>query len=235
MVHRGSSPRRLMGALAAALLCATLLGYGMADHADAGVKRCERHRVDAADRARTVTGSGERIVVIGDSWSVGLGLDDLAGSWPSRLDGEVHVAGFSGSGFSAWASGCGRVSFADRAADAVAGGADVVVVEGGLNDFDQPNAATDAGFRRLMEVLAGQRVVVVGPVPAPAREGAVRRVDLLLAELSTEYRVPYVTTTDLDLAYLGDGLHLTEGGHREFGDAVAERLATLTPSRPRPM
>ena len=59
-----------------------------------------------------VTGSGERVVVVGDSWSAGLGLDDPVQSWPSRLPGRIHVAGFSGTGFSAHASPCGRVSFA---------------------------------------------------------------------------------------------------------------------------
>ena len=42
-----------------------------------------------------------------------------------------------------------------------------------------------------------------------------------------KYGVPYVTTTDLDLPYLEDRLHLTPAGHRAFGDAVAERIAAL--------
>ena len=58
------------------------------------------------------------------------------------------------------------------------------------------------------------------------------RVDTLLARLAAEYGVPYVRTSDLDLAYLADRLHLTAGGHRDFGDAVAVRIATLTPARP---
>ena len=58
------------------------------------------------------------------------------------------------------------------------------------------------------------------------------RVEALLESLSTEYGVPYVATSDLDLAYLSDHLHLTDDGHRAFGDAVAERIADLTPSRP---
>ena len=57
-------------------------------------------------------------------------------------------------------------------------------------------------------------------------------VDALLADLSEEYGVPYVATSDLDLTYLDDRLHLTEDGHRAFGDAVAERIAALIPTRP---
>jgi acyl-CoA thioesterase I len=52
-------------------------------------------------------------------------------------------------------------------------------------------------------------------------------VDQLLAHLSKKYGVPYVSTLDLKLPYLDDLLHLTPAGHREFGDAVAARIAAL--------
>jgi acyl-CoA thioesterase-1 len=188
---------------------------------------CARFAADSAARAAQVAGSGSRVVVIGDSWSVGLGLDETASSWAARLPGRVRVAGFSGSGFSTGASPCDGVSFAQRAAAAVAGGADLVVVEGGLNDVDQPSAAIRAGFARLMSVLAGHRVVVVGPASAPSRARAVPRVDALLASLAREFGVDYVRTADLELEYLPDGLHPTPAGHRAFGDAVAARIAHL--------
>ncbi len=95
-----------------------------------------------------------RVVVIGDSWSAGLGLDRPVQSWPSRLPGRVHVAGFSGSGFSAKASPCGRVSFADRAPAALGGGADLVVIEGGLNDYDRSRAEIKAGFARVVRAAS---------------------------------------------------------------------------------
>lgn len=231
MLHRGIL-RRLTGASVVVLLLAALMAFYAADRAGAGATPCQQHRVAARDRARLVTGDGSPVLVIGDSWSVGLGQDDLGRSWASRLPGEVHVAGFSGSGFSARASGCGRVSFADRAPTALATRPALVVVQGGLNDYDQPAAAIDQGFRDLMADLAGHRVVVVGPADAPARSRAVPRVDALLARLAQEYGVPYVRTSDLDLTYLDDRLHLTAAGHREFGDAVAERIAALTPARP---
>ncbi|NPC41382.1 GDSL-type esterase/lipase family protein [Nocardioides sp. zg-1230] len=234
MLHRGNL-RRVVGASTIALLIAALMAFYVADIADAGPTRCQQHRLDARERAAVVTGAGERVLVIGDSWSVGLGLDDLSGSWAARLPGEVHVRGFSGSGFSAGASGCGRVSFHDRARTAVGVRPRVVVVEGGLNDYDQPDRAIDHGFRNLMADLAGQRVVVVGPATAPLRAGAVPRVDERLEVLSELYGVPYVRTSDLDLDYLDDRLHLSEDGHRAFGDAVAERLAEVTPARPAPL
>jgi acyl-CoA thioesterase-1 len=230
VLHRGNL-RRVVGASAIAVLFAALMAFYVADIADAGPTPCQQHRLDARERAAVVTGEGQRVLVIGDSWSVGLGQDDLSRSWAARLPGEVHVRGFSGSGFSARASGCGRVSFHDRAPTAVGVRPRLVVVEGGLNAYDQPARAIARGFRNLMAALAGQHVVIVGPATAPLRARAVPRVDDRLEVLADLYGVPYVRTSDLDLAYLDDRLHLTEDGHREFGDAVAERLADVTPTR----
>lgn len=231
MLHRGI-PRRVAGASVVVLLLAALMAFWVADRAGAGPARCQQHRLDARERAAIVTGEGERVLVVGDSWSVGLGQDDLRRSWAAELPGEVHVRGFSGSGFSAGASHCGQVSFHQRAATALGVRPALVVVEGGLNDFDQPAAAIERGFRDLMADLAGHHVVVVGPADAPLRSRAVPRVDARLAELADAYGVPYVRTSDLELDYLEDRLHLTEAGHREFGEVVAERIADVDPARP---
>jgi acyl-CoA thioesterase I len=218
----------LVGAVLAIALAAVLTALIGVRAIGSDPSRCERFAADARARTAAVTGSGERVVVIGDSWSAGLGLDRSAGSWPSQLAGAVHVAGFSGSGFSAHASACGvAVSFAERAPRALHGGADLVVVEGGLNDYDQPEAEVRAGFHALMSELRGHRVVVVGPASAPSRIAAVPRVDALLARLSERYDVPYVRTSGLRLTYLPDRLHLTPAGHEAFGDYVAGRLAEL--------
>lgn len=225
----GSVRRRTLALGAVLIVVVTgLLVLRVADRAGADDDRCRQFAADSRDRAAEVSGSGPRVVVIGDSWSAGLGLTRAATSWPSRLPGAVHVAGFSGSGFSEHASTCPLVSFADRAPAAVLQGADLVVVEGGLNDYDQPDADIRTGFGRLMAELGDRRVVVVGPAAAPARVAAVPHLDRLLDDLTAAYRVPYVRTSGLDLPYLGDGLHLTSAGHAEFGDYVASRLSGLT-------
>jgi len=193
----------------------------------ADVDRCQRFASDSVSRASMVRGAGQHVVVIGDSWSAGLGLDRPGRSWPSHLAGRVHVAGFSGSGFSEHASDCAGVAFAARAPQALLHGADLVVVEGGLNDFDQPSEDVRAGFAQLMSELNGYRVVVVGPATAPSRARAIPRVDTLLAGLAAQYDVPYVATSGLRLSYLPDRLHLTRAGHAEFGKYVAEQLTTL--------
>lgn len=186
--------------------------------------RCERYDAASLERmARDSGDGGPRTVVIGDSYSVGFGLERPRDSWPSRLPGQVHVAGFSGSGFVR--SPCGATSYAERAAGAIAGGADLVVVEGGLNDVRYSDGQITAGFDELAEVLDGQRVLVVGPAAAPERAEGARHVDDLLARLSAAHDVGYLSTIDLDLAYLDDGVHLTPAGHQAFGDAVRDAVA----------
>jgi acyl-CoA thioesterase-1 len=221
--------RRAVLATVAALVCALVATGVIAERASAHQSRCEQFAAASARRAGMVTGSGERVVVIGDSWSAGLGLDHPVQSWPSRLPGRVHVAGFAGSGFSEHASPCGRVSFADRAPAALRNGADLVVVEGGLNDYDRSRAEIKAGFSRVVRIAASYPTVVVGPAMAPSRDvrDEVPRVDRLLGHLAQKYGVGYVSTVDLDLPYLDDRLHLQPAGHQAFGDAVAARIAAL--------
>lgn len=226
MIHRGNLRHAVVAALFVVLVAAMLAVHLAARARGADASRCERFAADSVARSQVVTGAGAKVVVIGDSYAAGLGLDAPGDSWPSRLHGTVHVAGFSGSGFSPGASRCAGVSFAARAPAAVRGGADLVVVEGGLNDHDQPDADIRAGFARLMGALQGRRVVVVGPPLAPARAATVPHVDRLLAALAASYDVAYVPTSGLDLTYLDDDLHLTPAGHRAFGDAVATALAT---------
>ena len=209
-----------LGSLVALLVVLTTFWVTSTAQAGDG-DRCERFAAGSVERAALVTGSGPETLVIGDSWSAGLGLDDLADSWPTRLPGTVRVAGFSGSGFSHDASECGDVSFASRASAALTPATGLVVVEGGLNDHDASDAEIAAGFTRLVEALDGHQVVVVGPAAAPSRAEAVRRVDELLAGLADQAGWGYVSAYDWELGYLPDQLHLTPEGHRAFGDLVA--------------
>jgi acyl-CoA thioesterase-1 len=170
---------------------------------------------------------GLRVAVIGDSWSQGSGLARPDGSWPSRLDGAVVVDGFGGSGFSAEASPCRDVAFPLRVERALATDPDLVVVQGGLNDFDVSPAAVREGVRSTLRRLEGHPVVVVGPAAAPQRAAGAVRVDALLAESTAAAGVPYVRTAEWELEYLPDRLHLTAAGHATFGDAVRDRLEEL--------
>ncbi|MDO7867652.1 SGNH/GDSL hydrolase family protein [Nocardioides jiangxiensis] len=193
---------------------------------------CQRAAEARSTRAAIVTGAGQRVLVIGDSWSAGRGLEHVGRSWPRYLPGRVHVDGFSGSGFSRGASPCAGRAYADRVDQALlrtGAKPDLVVLEGGLNEYDRPDDAIRSGVRRVLARLADRGipmrdVVVVGPVAAPARAGAVPRVDRVLSEEAARDHVRYLSVLDLELPYLPDRLHLTEQGHEEFGKAVAALL-----------
>jgi acyl-CoA thioesterase-1 len=225
VVLRGVAARKPLAlTLLAALAATVVLTFQLTDDAEgAFAERCERFAEASSWRADHDhdNGPGGRVVVIGDSYSAGLRLERPEESWPARLPGTVHVDGFSGTGFSARASGCGPVSFADRAPRALADGADLVVVEGGLNDYDRTAAEISAGFRRLARAVGDVPMLVVGPPPAPVRGRHVARVDEVLGDLAARHGATYLSMTGADLRYLDDGLHLTPGGHQEFGDLVA--------------
>jgi acyl-CoA thioesterase-1 len=217
-------------AAAVAAVLATLGGVVVLLHdgASAAESSCARTQAASLARASIVTGQGPRTLVIGDSWAAGYGLWDVGASFPTYLPGRVHVAAFSGSGFSEGATHCQHQSYADRAPDALRGGASLVVVEGGLNDTDQPPADVVSGFHRLMSALRGHRVVVVGPTAAPKRGASVYPVDALLARLCAAARVPYLSTLDVELPYQRDRLHPTADGARIFGETLARWIATQT-------
>lgn len=220
--------RRLALLVLGLVVVAVVVGAWATSREDsAAVDVCERQRADSAQRATEDTGRGQRVVVIGDSYTIGFPDEDAEDLWPARLDGRVHVEGWSGSGFSADASPCPDAQYAERAPRAVRDGSarpDLVVVQGGLNDHDQPSADIAAGARRLLSELGDRDVVVVGPPPAPALVGAVPRVDAVLAEVAREHGATYVSTADWRLPYVSDGVHLTPAGHREFGRRVAQAV-----------
>ncbi|KRA31215.1 MULTISPECIES: SGNH/GDSL hydrolase family protein [unclassified Nocardioides] len=225
MTRRITRPRLLLSVLATLLVVA--VSTTVLARAGARPDRCAVIGERAEARASLVTGSGADVLVIGDSYSVGAGVR-RSESWPVRLPGRVRVDGFSGSGFTVGASGCGDVSYATRAARSLSGATDLVVVEGGLNDYDQSLADLEAGFARLVRVLDGRHVLVVGPPPAPERPRAsVEAVDAALARLSAAQGMPYLSMLGVDLAYLDDDLHPDPAGHRVFGDLVAEKVRTM--------
>jgi acyl-CoA thioesterase-1 len=185
--------------------------------------RCDSFAAASDAREAQVVGrSGPRVLVLGDSWSVGLRLAHPDESWPAQLQGErVRVDGFSGSGYAAKASPCAGASFAQRARQAARRDYDLVIVQGGLNDVDRSPAEIRTGVRAVLAAFEGTRVVLIGPASAPSRAVGVPRVEALLADEAQRAGVRFVAASDLALPYLPDRLHLTATGHREFGEFVA--------------
>lgn len=188
-------------------------------------QKCARFAHESRARQQVVTGHGATTVVIGDSYSAGLGLNHPGQSWASDLPGRVHVFGFSGSGFSHGASPCPGVAYFQRAPRALGLRPSLVVIEGGLNDFDQPDADIRAGFRQVLAEVGHRRVLVVGPPPAPLRGARAAHVDAVLRGEAARSGTPYLSMIGEHFGYLPDRLHLTRSGHRQFGALVAARLA----------
>ena len=225
MTRTRTRPRLLLGLVV--VLLVTAVSTTIWVRAGAGPDRCTTTAERAAERAALVTGRGREVLVVGDSYSVGSGVRPDQ-SWPVRLPGRVRVDGFSGSGFGVHASACGDLSYAGRAARAVRPRTGLVVVEGGLNDHDQPLPELEAGFARLMRAMRDEQVVVVGPPPAPAFMGdRLAEVDRTLARLAAEHGASYLSMIEVELTYLEDDLHPDPAGHQVFGDLVAEHVARL--------
>ncbi|MFD1248728.1 SGNH/GDSL hydrolase family protein [Nocardioides ginsengisoli] len=219
--------RRFVLCCALVLIVTGVVGTTLWARAGARPDGCAFVESRADARAAVVTGSGPDVLVVGDSYSVGAGLRPDQ-SWPVRLSGRVRVDGFSGSGFSRHASACGDQSYATRIRGSLRPGTRLVVVEGGLNDYDQPVAELRSGFDRLVRELHGRRLLVVGPPPAPARPaGTVAAVDATLARLAVATGTPYLSMVEVRLTYQADRLHPDAAGQRVFGDAVAAHIRTL--------
>lgn len=191
---------------------------------------CAEREARRQERAAILSRSDEsalRIAVIGDSYSVGAGLDDVAASWPSYLPGEVRVDGFSGSGFTAGAGPCRGVAYGDRLDGVLGTAPGLLVLEGGLNDWLAPTAEIESSLSALLDRVGETPVVVIGPASAPRRLREVARVDAALATVAAAHGVAYVSATGWDLDYLPDSLHPSPSGHRVFGEAVAAVIREL--------
>ena len=227
----------VVSALAGAVLAAVLAGCssgeveslpGQAPSKDGALTQdmCSRFAAESVSRAAVVTGAGQQVVVIGDSWAAGYGLDDPSKSWPAYLDGEVRVSGFAGTGYARSSmERCGPISFGERAADAIRPGADLVVLEGGINDAHRELSEAEEGFRQTLDALKGHDVVVLSAPRVSTRAAAIKGVNKMLKRVSKEYGVTYINVFDLDLPYQADHTHLTPEGHVEFGKIVARRIA----------
>ena len=216
-------------ALATVAGLVALVGLSTSSQAQPTVaEQCHSISVASERRRTEVSGTGTTVAVIGDSYSQGLGLADPRQSWPSRLEGTVVVDGFAGSGFSDAASPCRDEAYYHRVTRALAADPGLVVLQGGLNEYDVPGTEIRQGLAKALRGLSGQRVVMVGPPTAPRRADAVARVDALLAEVARRHDIPYVQTSSWALEYLPDRLHLTAAGHTAFGDGVEQALEALT-------
>ena len=137
--------------------------------------------------------------MIGDSWAAGLHAD------PARALGQVAAADLGWSATVDAVSGTGYVngddeerSYVDRVADLPPARADIVVLQGGSNDRDEPSELFDLAVEETLSLtrsrFPGARRVMLGPGPDPLPLTAAQRdVDQRLARLASTAGVGYIS------------------------------------------
>lgn len=194
-----------------------------------------RPALDVPERARAY--------FFGDSWAEGQvarrgrGFPYVTGEllgWTTVVDG-VGSTGY----LSHWRPS--TQTYPVRASAIPAGtAADVVILEGGLNDRSLPLAGLKAAVRETITTLRtrfrGAPVVVLGPMPnaLPVPE-SLRQVDRLIEEASSDAGAPYVSPiqrewiTGLNFRDVIDAKsqHPTTAGHAYLGGRLAVALQKL--------
>lgn len=179
-----------------------------------------------ASEGPLITGQGQTVAVLGDSYSEGWLLEGgPADAWPALFgateDVTVYVEAFAGTGLTG-STYCPGEEFATRIDEVNGQTPDTVIIQTGLNDLEAGDDEIRADLREIAARLEAERIVVVGPPLAPQRNADdVRRVDAVLADTSAAIDADYVSLLDLKLPYLDDDLHTTRDGHSKIAAAVA--------------
>lgn len=175
-----------------------------------------------------------RALVVGDSFTEGYGASSAEATWASIAAGtlgwQATIDGVGGTGFTKRSAtdGSQGVGFRDRLLRHADDGVDydVVVLQGGLNDWKasavQESAAVRHAVHTAQDAWPDAVVVVFGPAE-PLADG-VKRLELLPAirDASEEAGAvfidpsaptPWITPANTDVLDLGDGLHLNDAGY----------------------
>lgn len=175
-----------------------------------------------------------RALIVGDSFTEGYGASTAEATWASiavgTLGWRATIDGVGGTGFTKRSAtdGTQGVGFRDRLLRHADAGVDydVVVLQGGLNDWQasaaQESAAVRLAVRTVQDAWPDAVVVVFGPAE-PLGDG-VERLELLPAirDASEEAGAvfidpssptPWITPENTDVFDLGDGLHLDDAGY----------------------
>lgn len=197
-------------------------------HERAAVCRAMTALNERRDDARPVSQGTPTVVVLGDSYSEGVGLANPRQSWPTiyghATHATVYVNAFGGSGIVR--SRCPGHEYGTRVDAVRAFRPSMVIVQTGLNDLGASRESVVAAVATLTRRLAPARVALVGPTAAPQRDQAqVKAMDADLRLAAHDARIPYVPLVGLLLTYQRDRLHPIASGQAEIGRYVAARLS----------
>lgn len=229
MAYGGKRRRRVWvgAAVAAAVVMvlgvAAVAGWYVVRPALAVAQSCDvvQARIEKDGAVVHVSDANPTVAVIGDSYTAGDGLPDRSKRWAQSvgtdLDG-IGMTGFTNGGY------CGHQTFSERIDAVLSTHPDTLIVQGGLNDVEHPEQVQPAAVYLMTQVEDVRRVVIIGPVDAPGREGE-DAVDRALAKAAKTTRREYISALGWELPFLPDKTHLTPDGHAEYAQHVRETMA----------
>lgn len=181
-----------------------------------------------------------RVVVIGDSFTVGTGSSSGRGFTEELADvmtWSLTTEAQGGTGYLSAGRELGQSVFQGRLSRVVDADPDVVVIQGSTNDVGAGSAEElAAAARRLYSTLTAKlpdaRVVAVGPVAAPAVDRAGLEVvrDALAAASADEgiwFIDPVAGGWLMSPGLFADGLHPNDEGYRVFAYDLALSLRQI--------
>lgn len=191
----------------------------------------DRRNAEAAPASGGVS-AGPVAFFLGDSYTTGFGLPDPGEGFAyglADLEGwNATVEGFPGTGY-ATQGPCGGNAFIQRLARLPAD-ADVVIIEGGLNDaiFGVPPATLAADASGLLAAVRmaapDARIVVLGAADVlPEARSRVLAANAALRAVASDAGATYVDLADLEFTTT-DGKHPTVAGHALIAEAVSDAL-----------
>jgi acyl-CoA thioesterase-1 len=120
---------------------------------------------------------------------------------------------------------CGDAAFSTRIPTVLATKPQMLLVQGGLNDFGARPADLERAANAFLDrVKSVPHVVLVGPTDAPARSAGARTVDEVLARVAAAHHVEYVSTFGWRDQFNAEGLHLTAAGQRDYAAQLAAAI-----------
>ena len=181
------------------------------------------------------------VTFVGDSWTAGFGSTDRQGyAAPAAVQAgwTPHVLGVDGTGY---LQGAPTDSFAERIPAAAETDADVVVVQGSLNEQHSDLAALEPAARDTLSDLRSAVgpdtvILVIGASHTPgtdpatidaingAVEAAADAVDLRFVDPAAEN-----WTDPADPTIWADGDHPNDAGYRLIADEVSQLLLETVP------
>ena len=179
------------------------------------------------------------VTFLGDSWTEGVGATAargyavLAGE---QLGWEYDLLGVSGSGYSLRGKDGVRGSFGERVDETVATGADVIVVQGSLNEHRSTLEALAPAARETLGRLRAAtdpavRIVVLGAAYNPGvPAGTIDAINAVIRVAAAQAGVEFVDVAaenwsdPADPGIWFDPIHPNDAGHQRIADRLVPLL-----------